>query len=151
VAASAAGEGDHEAQPRHHQRWVRRRQDLPNSSRELPLPPARGGSNLILPSDSVVGARSPEDLNPELPKLRRYIDRSAKIARAEDELSKALYVSIVGNSAAPLVDTLMAELARHYELPVESLQVHHLSFGDYLLVLSYKVAAIRFYNDGRPL
>jgi hypothetical protein len=117
----------------------------------LLLPPTHGGGDHIPPPDSVVGVRLPEDLNPGLPNLRRYIDRSAKIARVEDELHKALSVSIVGDLAAPPVDTLMAELAHHYELPIESLQVHHLSPGDYLLVLSDEAAVVRVYNGGRPL
>jgi hypothetical protein len=60
-------------------------------------------------------------------------------------------VSVVGDSAVPVVDVLMAELARHYELPVESLQVHHLSPGDYLLVLFDEAAVVRVYNVGWSL
>jgi hypothetical protein len=143
AAVLAAGVGDCETQPRRRRRRVRRRQGPPDSSRDGDdhAPPPEGAANAWLPDDPILGQ----------PKPRRYIDRSAKIARAEDELRKALSVTIVGDSAAPPVDVLMAELARRYELPVESLQVHQLSPGDYLLILSDEVAAVQVYNGGRHL
>jgi hypothetical protein len=85
-------------------------------------------------------------------KLRHFIDRSARIARAEEDLgSKALSVAIVGDSTTPLVDVLAAELARRYELPVGSLEFHHLDHGDYLLILANEEVARRVYNEGHPL
>jgi hypothetical protein len=79
------------------------------------------------------------------------IDRSAKIARAELDLCKALSISVVGGTAALLVDVLVAEFARRYELPVESLELHRLSIGDYLLLLPNEPTALRVYNEGRPI
>jgi hypothetical protein len=93
---------------------------------------------------------------PPLPPLcpskpRRVIDRSAKIVRAELDLCKALSVSVVGDTAALLVDVLVAEFARRYELPTESLELHQLSIGDYLLLLPDEPTALRVYNEGRPI
>jgi hypothetical protein len=73
------------------------------------------------------------------------------MARAEDELCKALSVSIVGDLAILSVDVLVDELARRYELPVESLEFHCLSRDDYLLVLPDETTTTRIYNEGRPL
>jgi hypothetical protein len=101
--------------------------------------------------DSAADAGSAEDINLDQRKLRCYINRSAKIARSEDEFRKALLVSVVGDSTMPSVDTIMAELARRYELLVESLQVHHQSLGDYLLVLFDEAAVVWVYNVGRSL
>jgi hypothetical protein len=46
---------------------------------------------------------------------------------------------------------LSVELARRYEIPVESLEFHCLCPGDYLLVLPDEAMASRVYNGGRPL
>jgi len=73
------------------------------------------------------------------------------MARAEDELCKALSVAIVGDLVSLSVDVLVDDLACCYELLVESLEFHHLSHDDGLLVLLDEPAAIRVYNVGRPL
>jgi len=73
------------------------------------------------------------------------------MARAEDELCKALSVSIVGDTATLLVDVLVDELARCHELPIESLEFHSLSRQDYLLILPDEAAAVWVYNEGWPL
>jgi len=73
------------------------------------------------------------------------------MARAEDELCKALSVAIVGDLVSLSVDVLVDDLARRYELPVESLEFHQLSRDDGLLVLPDEPTAIRVYNEGRPL
>lgn len=71
--------------------------------------------------------------------------------RAEEELRRALSISIVGDISTPSVDVLRAELARRFELPTESLEFHRLGWGDYLLVLSDEATALRIYNEGRPI
>lgn len=45
----------------------------------------------------------------------------------------------------------MAKLARRYELPFESLEFHHLSLDDGVMIFLDEEAAIRVYNEGRPL
>jgi hypothetical protein len=82
---------------------------------------------------------------------RRIIDRSERIARAEDELRCALSVLVVGDPAAVSVDGLAAEFARRYDLPVSSLVFHRLSPNDLLLLLPSEEEAVRIYNDGRPI
>jgi hypothetical protein len=73
------------------------------------------------------------------------------VARAEEELCKALSVAIVGDLATLSVDALVAELARRYELPVETLEFHRLRQDEGVLVLQDEVAALQVYNNGRPL
>jgi hypothetical protein len=53
-------------------------------------------------------------------------------------------VSVVGNTVAPPVDILVTELARRYELLVESLEFHR-------LVLPDEAATMTVYNNGRPI
>jgi hypothetical protein len=58
-----------------------------------------------------------------------------QVLQAEDELCKALSVSIVGDTAAPPVDALAVELARRYEHSVESLEFHRLEQGNFPVLL----------------
>jgi hypothetical protein len=95
--------------------------------------------------------KEPPPLQPPVPsKPRRVIDRLAKIARAELELCKALSVFIVGDIAALSADVLAAEFSHHYELLAESLELHRLSLGDYLLLLPDEPTTLRVYNEGWP-
>jgi hypothetical protein len=74
------------------------------------------------------------------------------MTRADNELrSKALSVSIVGDLATLSVDVLVAELARCYELPVESLECHRLNPDNCLLVFPDEDMATRVYNEGCPM
>jgi hypothetical protein len=86
-------------------RWPRKRRASACERQEFPAGPA------LETSDSW-GPPPPLDI----PRPRRVIDHSAKIARAEQELCKALSVSIIGSTVAPPVEVLVAELARRYEL-----------------------------------
>jgi hypothetical protein len=78
------------------------------------------------------------------------IDGSVKITREELDLGKALSISIVSDTMALSVDVLVAELAHYYELPAESLELHWLSIGDYLLLLD-EPTTLHVYNEGRPI
>lgn len=90
--------------------------------------------------------------SPGVPACRRcIIDRSARIARVEDELCNTLSVVIVGDTTNLSVDVLVAELARHHEPLIESLEFHRLCRDEGLLVLPDESTATRIYNDGRPL
>jgi hypothetical protein len=111
------------------------------------MPPAPDGEVRAPPASSIDDARPPDALL----KPRRIIDRSLKIARVEDGLGKALSVPIIGDSVVTSVDARSVELARLYEIPVESLEFHCLCPGDYLLVLPDEATASRVYNGGRPL
>ena len=64
------------------------------------------------------------------------------MARAEDDLCVALSVSIVGDTATLLVDVLVEELARRYELLIELLEFHSLSRDEGLLILPDEAVAI---------
>ena len=81
----------------------------------------------------------------------RIINRSERIARAEDELRYALSMLVVGDPTAVSVDGLVAELARRYDLPASSMVMHRLSPHEFLLVLSNEDDAIRVYNEERPI
>ena len=86
------------------------------------------------------------------PKPRRIIiDRSVIIARAEEELSKAFFVSVVGHPAAVSVDILADELALRYELLMQSLEFHYLGPNEYMLVLPDEAMVGHVYNEGCPL
>ncbi|KAK3145269.1 hypothetical protein QOZ80_4AG0326510 [Eleusine coracana subsp. coracana] len=81
-------------------------------------------------------------------KPRRVIDQ---LEHAETELCKALTVSVVGDTTMLSVDVLAAELASRYELPTESFEFHRLSPDGLILVLPDEAAALRVYDNGRPL
>ncbi|CAN6201486.1 unnamed protein product [Urochloa humidicola] len=80
---------------------------------------------------------------------RRIIDRSAKIAHAEEELQCALSVLLVGDPAAVSVEGLVAELARRHDLPASSMIPHRLNPNEVLVVCSTVEDVVRVYNDGR--
>lgn len=113
---------------------------------------APAGSGLVPePGSAVVGeARAPSSPG-DLLRPRRFIDRSERIARAEDELRWALFVSVVGDTTALSVDVLAAELAHRHELPASSLVFHRLGPADLLLVLPDEASAVSVFNEGCPL
>lgn len=82
---------------------------------------------------------------------RRIIDRSAKIAQAEEELSCALTVLVVGDVTAGSVDGLAGELAHRFDLPAGSPKVHRLCSNELLLVFTNEDEAVRVLNGGRPI
>ncbi|GJN12792.1 hypothetical protein PR202_ga31104 [Eleusine coracana subsp. coracana] len=67
---------------------------------------------------------------------RRIIDRSFKIARAEEVLCNTLAVIIVGDVATVPVDLLVAEITRRFALLDNSLAFHRVSSNEGLLVLA---------------
>jgi hypothetical protein len=142
---ATAGDGGQEGSPRRRRRHVRKRRSPQDASCE-----AHAGLTAVEEDDQ---ASPPPALPTEdQPKLCHFIDRSARIARAEEDLgSKILSVAIIGDSMTPLVDVLAAELARRYEHPVGSLEFHRLDHGDYLLILTNEEVARRVYNEGRLL
>jgi hypothetical protein len=67
----------------------------PDYGCEMPLPLAHDSNNHAPPfSDSATGVGLHEDINLDQPKLRRYIDRSAKIARSFTKHSWCLLLAI---------------------------------------------------------
>ncbi|TVU03187.1 hypothetical protein EJB05_51289, partial [Eragrostis curvula] len=142
VAAVPTSGGATEAPDKHRRRSVRKRRSSDHDKDDAdnnPVPPANSG----------VEARGAVDAVPSRP--WRIIDRSAKIARAKEELRNTLSVSLIGDPLAYPVDVLAVEIASRFELPAGSLEFHRLSPEDFLLVLPDEAAAIRVYNDGRPL
>jgi hypothetical protein len=135
AVGATAGDGGQEGSPRRRRHHVRKRRSPQDTSCE-----AHAG----LTAEEEDDQASPPPALPteDQPKLRHFIDCSARIARAEEDLgSKALSVAIVGDSTTPLVDVLAAELARRYEHQVRSLEFHRLDHGDYLLILANEEVA----------
>jgi hypothetical protein len=81
---------------------------------------------------------------------RRIIDRSEKIARAED-LRCALTVLMIGDTASVSVEGLVAELARRHDLPAGSMQPHRMAHNELLLILPSEAKAVRIFNGRRPI
>lgn len=79
---------------------------------------------------------------------RRIIDRSKRFARVEEELRCALSVLVVGDPTVVLVEGLVAELSRYYDLLASSLVFHRLGPNDLLLVLLNEEDAVHIYNEG---
>jgi hypothetical protein len=122
-------------------RWPRKRRASARGQQEQLPAPAPGGASVK------------EQGIPPLPNLpasrpRRIINRSAKIMRAEHDLYKALSVSVVGDTAALLIDVLAVELAHRYELPAELPEFHRLSPDDFLLNLPDEPGQCTFTTAG---
>ncbi|CAN6272551.1 unnamed protein product [Urochloa humidicola] len=142
------GVGDRGSGGRRRWRRVRWRREKGHGA-EGPAPPGGVGMGPEpLPTDgNSVGIAGDDAVT----RPRRIIDRSARIARAEEELRCALSVMVIGDPAAVSVDGLAAEFAQRYDLPIDSLVFHRLSPNDLLLVLPSEEDAARVYNDGRPI
>lgn len=82
---------------------------------------------------------------------RRIIDRIIKIARAEEDLRRALVILLVGDLTSVSVEILVAEFARSYDLPDGLFEVHRLCPTDFLVVFDNEATAIRVYNNGVPV
>lgn len=81
---------------------------------------------------------------------RWIIDRSFKIARAEEGLRNTLAMVIVGDALAVPVDGLVAEIALRFDLPENPPVFHRLSPNEGLLVLPDERSVLRVFNEGRP-
>jgi hypothetical protein len=101
------------------------------------------GNNRALPIGSATNIEQPSDLDYNQSKTQHFIDRSTKIARAEDDLFKALSIFIVDDTTASPVDALTTKLAHRYDLLVEVLELHHLGMGGFLLILFDEAATLR--------
>jgi hypothetical protein len=134
AAAVEAGVGGKEGQIRRRRRRVQKRRGSQGASGSAPA----GTTD----EEHEVRAELPAPASEDQSLQRCFIDHSAKIARAEEDLCKALSVAIVRDSVTSPVDVLAAELARRYELLVDSLQFHRLDHGVYLLILADEEAAL---------
>jgi len=111
------------------------------------LPAGNGQSPAATPTVPAPGAAGAGAVS----RPRKIIDRSDRIARAEEELRCALSVLVVGDLSAGLVDGLAAELARRYDLPAGSMEIHHPRPNELLLVFATEEDVVRVYNEGRPI
>jgi len=124
---SGAADGQGMQQRRRRRRRSRKRRRSEAADQGGPPSQADDDSGESPEASAAAGDQVPSAGTPV--RHRRIIDRSARMARAEEELSKALSVLIVVDDSANLsVDVLVAELARHYELPIEALEFHLLKF-----------------------
>ncbi|CAO2152189.1 unnamed protein product [Urochloa humidicola] len=134
-----AGGGAHEGGGRRRRRRVRRRRATEPADEVLPPPAVANLADVT----AVAGGTVPHP--------RCIIDRSEKIARAEEDLRCALSVLVVGDPRAVSVDGLAAELSRRYDLPAGSLALHRMSPNELLLVFSNEADAVRVYDNERPI
>jgi len=148
VAACTTGaDGAHGTEGRRRRRRVRRRRAARRNESVSP-PPENSG----LPPPAVPASGAAGDIGAgAATRPRRIIDRSERIARAEEDLRCALSVLLVGDPSAVSVEGLVAELARRFDLPASSIQPHRLKPNELLLVVSSEDEAIRIHNDGRPI
>lgn len=145
----SGGTEGHNTRARRHRRRVRKRRRVGDAGHGDGGPSrSDDGDNGAPPQDVAANAGVQSSATGVPSQHRRIIDRSARMARAEDELHRALFVSIAGGLANQLVDVLVDELARRYELPVGSLEFHRLSLDDFLLVLPDDATATWIYNEG---
>jgi hypothetical protein len=117
------------------------------------------GQHGLLPP--VVAADHPPSVFPEVTGLgesgtsapwpRRIIDRSERIAQAEEDLRCACSVLVVGDPITVSVDGLAAELAHHHDLLAGSITVRRVQPSELLLVCSNEDAVVRVLNSGWPI
>jgi hypothetical protein len=136
---ATVGEDSPEAWTQRNRHRTGRRWGSQDVVRDMSMPPTPDGDDRALSIGSATNVERLSDLDCRWPKMWYFIGRSTKIARAEDELHKALSVSIIDDTAMSSVNVLTTELAHHYELPVELLELHHLArSGDFLLIHSLR-------------
>lgn len=140
-----------EGEVRRPRRRIRKRRRGPGNRQNANEEGQEDEDDRAPPMELVAAGGPPDTAAARGPRYRRIIERSARTARAEEELRKALIVLIVGELAELSVDGLASEIARRYDLPVELLQLHALSPGEALIVLPDEATAERVYNNGRPL
>jgi hypothetical protein len=61
-----------------------------------------------------------------------------------------LFILVIGTRPVVLVDEVIAEVARSFQLWEDLLNIHHTMPEDFLLMLSDEAMAVRLYDDGRP-
>lgn len=78
------------------------------------------------------------------------IDRTARLESAKAELRRALVVTIGGNHPTLEAGHVLQEVARGFEIDVESMQIMPFKPEDFLLLLPDWSVAERVYNGGLP-
>lgn len=82
---------------------------------------------------------------------RKIIDRSAALIQREDELSRALVVSVFGNALDDSPESIKATIAQRFSLEDEELIIHCFGASSFLMTFANADSATRVYNEGRPI
>lgn len=136
-----------------HRRWRRsrgRRSD--GGNRDVVSPPM--AQNLDGEHEDPLPLSSSGDDESQLThvmKPRRVIDRSAAIAHREDELRRALLVTVIGDSLVGLDARVRELIASQFQLALESLSLFRSGPASFILALPDEDTATRVYNAGRPI
>ncbi|KAG2580079.1 hypothetical protein PVAP13_6NG254700 [Panicum virgatum] len=111
--------------------------------------PADIGMPSPLPSMCDAGRDVPSGEHP--PKPRRILDRTEAIRRREDELARALVVTIIGDLPVGVAELVRSSIAIRFEVEEELLRIHRWGPASFLLTLPSDELVDRIYNGGRPL
>lgn len=136
-------------------RLVRRRRSTGNNAGQAPPLPSlpvddgeEGSDEAARTSDD---DRPVTDDVPRPPKPRRVIDRSVSIVRREEELGRALVVSVITEQQEDLSGPIAAAIARQFEMEEAVLTLRRFGPSSFLLILPSEEVAARVYNGGRPI
>ena len=91
------------------------------------------------------------DDDPRPLKSRCVIDRSVSIVWREEELGRALVVSVVTEQQEDLSGPIAATIARRLEMEEALLTLRHYGPSRFLLILPSEEATARVYNGGGPI
>lgn len=98
--------------------------------------------------DSVRVASSDEDradLEPAISRPRRILDRSATISQREDNLRRALVITVLDGHP----DTILDAIASRFEIEVPVMSLQRLGDARFLLIFPSAEMVERVYNGGR--
>jgi len=84
-------------------------------------------------------------------KPRRILDRTASIARREEELVHALVVNLIGGQEHGTMDLVRSTIASRFEIEEDMLILRPLGSASFLLILPTGALFERVYNGGRPI
>ncbi|RCV43062.1 hypothetical protein SETIT_9G265700v2 [Setaria italica] len=84
-------------------------------------------------------------------KPRHILDRSASIARREDDLARALVITMIKGHEVGAVELVRTTIANRFEIKEESLILRPWGSTSFLLILPTDAMLKRVYNGGRPI
>jgi len=91
----------------------------------------------------------PSDEHPQKP--RQILVRTDAIRRREDELARALVVTIIGDLPVGAAELVRSSIAIRFEVEEGMLRIHRWGPASFLLILPSDELVDRIYNGGRPL
>lgn len=104
----------------------------------------------VVAGDAPLSASSNEE-RASVVRPRRIIDHSATLVQQEEELSRALVVSVFGNSLDESSDSIKATIAQRFGLEEYGIIIRQFSATSFLVSLPDADTATWVYNEGRPI